>query len=302
MCIIKTNGLTKHYGRVRALENLNLELKKGEVLGLLGPNGSGKTTTLSILLGIIKPDLGSYLWFEGKYDRPLLKVGSILETPNHYTYLSGWENLRIVAHIKKVPETGLMEIADQVGLKGRIYSRVSTYSLGMRQRLAIACSLIGDPELLIFDEPTNGLDPQGIAEVRKLINDIAGTGKTIIMASHILSEVEKICSHTAVLNNGRLIASGPVAELLKQTNSYLLAYRDAEKLQEVLTGFEGYVSHHFDGEAVHTELEENFDGTDLNAYLHSRGISVSTLAFKERKLEDAFMDMLAKDKTSSSRA
>jgi ABC-type multidrug transport system ATPase subunit len=295
MYVLQTNGLSKYYGNIRALDNLQLEVKKGDVLGLLGPNGSGKTTTLSLILGIVKPNMGSYIWFEGAYENPNLKIGSILETPNHYTYLSGWENLRIVAHIKKVEEAELMELAELVGLKDRIHSKVKTYSLGMRQRLAIACSLVGDPELLIFDEPTNGLDPQGIAEVRDLINKIAKTGKTIILASHILSEVEKICSHTAILNRGRLIASGRVEELLKQTNTYTIGSLDQTKLGEILPAFEGYVSHKEGKDRFSVELKDNFSGAALNDYCYKNGLLLSHLTFEEKRLEDAFMEMLSSD-------
>ncbi|MEL6989792.1 MAG: ATP-binding cassette domain-containing protein, partial [Bacteroidota bacterium] len=167
MPVLKTSNLSKHYGPIRAVDNLNLSVGKGQVVGLLGPNGSGKTTTLGMLLGVLKPTSGSFEWFEGKYgENPRRQIGAILETPNFYPYHNAIKNLKIIQHIKKSYDDNLDSLLELVNLKHRQNSRFSTYSLGMKQRLAIAATMIGNPEVLIFDEPTNGLDPQGIAEVR----------------------------------------------------------------------------------------------------------------------------------------
>jgi ABC-2 type transport system ATP-binding protein len=200
MEVLAINNLSKSYGKVKALDNLNLKIEAGNVYGLLGPNGSGKTTTLGIILGILSSDTGSFKWFDGKYgDNPRKKIGSILETPNFYPYLTASENLEIVRRIKKADKSNFDHLLKKVDLYERRRSKFQTYSLGMKQRLAIASTLIGNPEVLIFDEPTNGLDPQGIAEVRSILKNIASEGKTVILASHILDEVEKICSHVAII-------------------------------------------------------------------------------------------------------
>jgi ABC-type multidrug transport system ATPase subunit len=215
MSVLQINQLSKSYGRIQAVKDLSLQIEAGSVYGILGPNGSGKTTTLGMILGIIHPDSGSYQWFDGRYgDQARRCVGALLETPNFYPYLSARDNLDIIAHIKKVPTTGLSSILEQVNLADRQHDVFRNYSLGMKQRLAIAASMVGDPDVLIFDEPTNGLDPQGIAEIRSIILDIAHTGKTIFMASHILDEVEKVCSHVAIIKQGKLLAAGSVGSII----------------------------------------------------------------------------------------
>ncbi|MFB0924859.1 MAG: ATP-binding cassette domain-containing protein, partial [Vicingaceae bacterium] len=209
--ILNINGISKSYGKVKALNNLSLKINQGEIYGILGPNGSGKTTTLGIILDVLNADSGSFSWNEqenSKYDRK--KIGSLLETPNFYPYLSARQNLSIVCKIKEVSESEVDRVLSLVDLISRANSKFKTFSLGMKQRLAIASALLGDPEVLVLDEPTNGLDPQGIAEIRTIILDLAAAGKTIIMASHILDEVEKTCSHVAVLKLGNLLTFGPI--------------------------------------------------------------------------------------------
>jgi ABC-2 type transport system ATP-binding protein len=290
--ILKTIDLSKNYGPIKALDKLNLEVQPGEIVGLLGPNGSGKTTTLAVILGILHSNFGSFQWFEGKYRNPLANVGSILETPNFYGYMSGWDNMRIVQKIRQVEDGKLEELSELVGIKDRIHSRVKTYSLGMKQRLAIACSLIGDPEVLIFDEPTNGLDPQGIADIRNLILKIAGMNKTIIMASHILSEVEKICSHTAILNKGKLIASGPVSSILKSGNSFNISASMPEVLIRKISEMSGFLTL----EKIENNLIVNFEdgilAEDINSFCFNNGIVLSTLYRQNYSLEDAFLELL----------
>lgn len=290
--ILKTANLSRNYGHIKALNQLNLQVNQGEILGLLGPNGSGKTTTLALVLGILHRTGGNYEWFEGRYKNPLINIGSILETPNFYGYMSGLDNMKIVQKIRKVKDGKLEELSELVGLKERIHSRVKTYSLGMKQRLAIACSLIGDPEVLIFDEPTNGLDPQGIADIRNLILQIAEMNKTIIMASHILSEVEKICSHTAILKQGRLIASGPVSSILKSGNSFALAASSSDILAQKISNMPGFVNFERLEKQLIVDFKEGVLAEDINTYCFNNGIVLSTLVRKNYSLEDAFLQLL----------
>lgn len=291
--ILETTNLSKNYGPIQALDSLNLTVEKGQVLGILGPNGSGKTTTLALLLGIIHPSSGHFSWFDGNDSRPLMRVGSILETPNFYGYLSGSDNLKIVQKIKQRPGPSVSELAEMVGLNERIFSKVNTYSLGMKQRLAIAAAMVGDPDLLIFDEPTNGLDPQGIAEVRNQINYIASTGKTIVMASHILSEVEKICTHTAILQKGKLIASGPVNHILKDSNTFSLSAKSKEALMGVLKKMEGFSRATVEGEFITAHFSDFVKPEDINLFCHEQGIVLDHLAQRKTSLEDAFIELLA---------
>lgn len=291
--ILKTTNLSKNYGPIKALDQLNLEVNQGEVLGLLGPNGSGKTTTLALVLGILHRTEGEYEWFEGRYNNPLTNVGSILENPNFYGYMSGWDNMRIVQKIRNVKDGKLEELSEMVGLKDRIHSRVKTYSLGMKQRLAIACSMIGDPEVLIFDEPTNGLDPQGIADIRNLILQIAGMNKTIIMASHILSEVEKICTHTAILNKGKLITSGPVSSILQSGNTFTLNASSQDLLEQKIAEMPGFMNLEKSEDQLIVNFKEGILAEDINSYCFNNGIVLSELIKKSYSLEDAFLQLLS---------
>lgn len=291
--ILKTTNLSKNYGPIKALDQLNLEVNQGEVLGLLGPNGSGKTTTLALVLGILHRTEGEYEWFEGRYNNPLTNVGSILENPNFYDYMSGWDNMRIIQKIRNVKDGKLEELSEMVGLKDRIHSRVKTYSLGMKQRLAIACSMIGDPEVLIFDEPTNGLDPQGIADIRNLILQIAGMNKTIIMASHILSEVEKICTHTAILNKGKLITSGPVSSILQSGNTFSLNASSQDILAQKIAEMPGFMNLEKSQDQLIVNFKEGILAEDINSYCFNNGIVLSELIKKSYSLEDAFLQLLS---------
>ncbi len=226
--VLNISDLSKSYGRIKALDQLNLSIEKGNIYGILGPNGSGKTTTLGIILSILKADSGSFKWFGGKYgENPRRYIGAILETPNFYPYKSGLDNLKIIAAIKNIKNFDFDKVMKIVNLEHRKTSKFKTYSLGMKQRLAIAATMIGDPEIVIFDEPTNGLDPSGIAEVREILIRIAESGRTVIMASHILDEVEKICSHVAIIKKGKLLADGIVGELL--STDYVLEINALDK-------------------------------------------------------------------------
>lgn len=291
--VLKIENLTKQYGRITAVKNLSLEVERGNVFGILGPNGSGKTTTLGILLDVINKTSGSYSWFGQPPNKEIRKrIGAILETPIFYPYLTAVKNLEIVAAIKGAPLSNIDVVLKKVELYERRDHKFRTYSLGMKQRLSIASALLNDPEVMILDEPTNGLDPQGIAEIRELIKQIAKDGKTIILASHLLDEVQKVCSHFCVLKRGTLLYSGTVADVNKgvesveiastsgETKSILDKYHKASKVVEE------------DGKFLVT-LADGTHAGDLNAYLFANGITVSHLVTQRKSLEKQFLELLA---------
>ncbi len=241
--VIQTDGLTKRYGRVLAVDGLSLNVPRGRIFGLLGPNGSGKTTLMSMLLGLVRPTAGSFSLFgqspdRGGLDRELHRIGALIETPTFYPYLSGRNNL---AYFQGISGRGGPDEVDlllkQVGLEGRGGDKFQTYSLGMKQRLGLAYTLLGDPELLVLDEPTNGMDPAGMAEVRELIRSLAGENRTVILSSHLLNEVEQVCDSVAILSRGRLIAQGDVSELLQEKGRSQVRLRttDDSKAYEILS-------------------------------------------------------------------
>jgi ABC-2 type transport system ATP-binding protein len=212
--VLTVQNLVKQFGRIKAVNNLSLEIKRGQVFGMLGPNGSGKTTTLGMLMGVVNPTAGEFRWFnEAPTPGIRRKIGAVLEHPIFYPYLSGLKNLELNAMIKKCPAENIPRVLEIVELTERQNDKYKTYSLGMKQRLAIASALLNDPTVLILDEPTNGLDPMGIAEIRNLIRKIAANGKTIILASHLLDEVQKVCTHFCVLKRGVLVHAGPVDDV-----------------------------------------------------------------------------------------
>src|SRR4051812_982438 len=214
--VLSVNNLSKQFGKIKAVTNLNLEVKQGQVFGMLGPNGSGKTTTLGMLMGVVNPTSGDFTWFNQTPSHEVRKkIGAVLEHPIFYPYLSGQKNLELNAMIKQCDPANIPKVLELVELAERRDDKYKTYSLGMKQRLAIASALLNEPSVLILDEPTNGLDPMGIAEIRELIKKIAQQGKTIILASHLLDEVQKVCTHFAVLKKGNLIHSGPVGDVGK---------------------------------------------------------------------------------------
>jgi ABC-2 type transport system ATP-binding protein len=235
--ILETNNLSKHYGKFKALDELNLEIKRGTVFGLLGPNGSGKTTTLGIILGCLNKTSGSFSWFGGENGAATRqKLGALLEGPLFYPYMSAIDNLKLACKIKNCTEDNLESVLKLVGLWERRNSAFKTFSLGMKQRLSIASALIADPEVLVLDEPTNGLDPQGIAEIRELIIEIANKGKTIILASHMLDEVQKVCTDFAILSQGKMLHQGKVDEDLGDEENIHLASFDPVALEAFLEG------------------------------------------------------------------
>lgn len=292
MTVLEIKGLTKYYGKLKALDELDLTLESGNIYGLLGPNGSGKTTTLGIILNVLHASNGSYQWFDGKYGQDHRRhIGAILEKPNFFPYLNALQNLKIVQRIKNSFDDDLDDLLRQVNLYERRKSKFKSYSLGMKQRLAIASALIGDPIVLIFDEPTNGLDPQGIAEVRDIIQRIAGTGKTIFMASHILDEVEKICSHVAILKNGRLLAEGPIGAILESDKLIEVAVEE-EKESELYRELQNISAiHHIDRtkDGYLISVDEQFTTSALNRLLMDQGIIVSHLKERKKTLEEEFL-------------
>jgi len=287
MKVLEVHSLNKYYGSVHAVNNVDLHLETGQILGLLGPNGSGKSTTLGMLLGITQPSSGSFQWFnESDSSQARLRIGALLETPNFYPYLDADENLKIIAQIKGSKEdiTPLLELVDMAQWRKTPFSN---YSLGMKQRLAIAAAMVGNPDVLIFDEPTNGLDPKGIAEVRNTLIDVAQSGKPILMASHMLDEVEKICSHVAILKKGKLLAQGPVGALLGDQVLVELAAQN-QSIDQLLSAL-AIKDYEEKNGIYYFQLSEDWDGTKINQLAQAKGIILSHLAVKKRSLESEFL-------------
>ncbi len=293
--VLEVKNLVKNFKKVQAVKSINLNLHKGEVLGLLGPNGSGKTTTLAMLLGILHPTSGSFSWFNnGTKDENRKRIGSLLETPNFYPYLNAYDNLKVVGIIKNVAnlQERIDSVLELVDLKERGKRPFRTYSLGMKQRLAVASALLSDPEVLVLDEPTNGLDPQGIAEMRQLIIDIAKEGKTIILASHILAEVQVICSHIVILREGEMVYNGSMNSLLNQEQAFRLSATNMEQLEQALHAISGISI----TERTETDLlvtcSEKIDGSSINKRLVEQGIYLSELHAYQKNLETIFLEKL----------
>lgn len=292
--VLSIKNLTKHYGRVKAVQDLSLEVKRGNVFGILGPNGSGKTTTLGILLDVINKTSGEFSWFGKPPSKEMRKrIGAILETPIFYPYLSATKNLEIVAKIKGASKDNIEPVLRRVELFERKDDKFRTYSLGMKQRLSIASALLCDPEVMILDEPTNGLDPQGIAEIRELIKQIAQDGKTIILASHLLDEVQKVCSHFCVLKKGKLIYTGSVEDVSKGAVTVEVAAENMEELTKAVSSYEAGTKVEQEGNYMLVTLKDGTDATDLNAYLFKKGITASHLFTQRKSLEKQFLELLA---------
>lgn len=292
--ILEVKDLSKNFGRIKAVDGLNLSIDKGQVYGILGPNGSGKTTTLGMLLDVIVPKEGTYSWFEGKNPVDSRKdIGAILETPCFYSYLTAVQNLKIVALIKECSNDRIEAVLQQVGLFDRKDDAFKTYSLGMKQRLSIAAALISDPPVLILDEPTNGLDPEGIAEVRELIAEIAKAGKTIIMASHLLDEVQKVCTHFCVLRKGKKLHEGAVNDILGETDQVEVSAIDSEKMLDVLKKYDGIQSiNDTSNEEVIVNLTPGKKAADLNAFCFDNGLVLTRINPLRNSLEQEFLKIL----------
>lgn len=292
--IISLNKLNKKFGPIHAVNNLSFDIQKGNVYGILGPNGSGKSTTLGIILNVVNKTSGSFSWFDGSLSthQALKKVGAIIERPNFYPYMTAVQNLELVCKIKEVPTSNIEEKLKLVNLFERKDSKFKTYSLGMKQRLAIASALLNNPEILILDEPTNGLDPQGIHEIRKIIQDIAATGTTILLASHLLDEVEKVCSHVVVIRNGIKLYSGRVDEMTASHGLFELKIEEnEEKLLELLENFEAISSVKLDDTTIIATLNKPVEASEINSYLFKNGVVLSHLVKRKPSLEQQFLSL-----------
>jgi ABC-2 type transport system ATP-binding protein len=293
MNILTIENLSKNYGKIQALQQVSFTVPKGTVYGILGPNGSGKTTMLGIVMDVLKSSGGGFKLFdEMPNDTHRKRIGTLLETPNFYHYLSAVQNLKIAAKIKQRGEDDIDRVIEVVGLTQRKNSPFSSFSLGMKQRLAIGSALLGNPEVLVLDEPTNGLDPVGIAEIRSLIISLASQGKTIIMASHMLDEVEKVCTHVAILKYGKLIASGDVNEILVNEDVVELAASNLDSLKNILSSFPNTLSLHIKDKFVQMNLPQGTANMeDINKFCFERNIVLSHLHLKKKSLETKFLEL-----------
>lgn len=292
--VLTVNGITKYYGSIRALNNVSFDVPQGSVFGILGPNGSGKTTLLSIILDVLKANNGSFLWF-GHPGSPeqRKKIGSLLETPNFYHYLSAVDNLKVTQSISgRGDQEDINKVLSKVKLYERRKSRFKTYSLGMKQRLAIAAALLGSPKVLLLDEPTNGLDPVGIAEIRELIVELKNSGHTIIMASHLLDEVEKVCTHVAILKTGDLITTGEVNEVLQDEDVVEVSAADLPVLVATLQQFSNKISIDTASHTVQLALPKGTAKLDeINRFCFDKGIVLNHLLLKKKRLEARFFEL-----------
>lgn len=295
--ILETRKLTKQFSRrILAVSDLDLAIPRGQVYGLLGPNGSGKTTTLGMILGVVAKTSGTYSWFgEGDHYKLRKRVGAILEQPNFYPFLSARQNLVVHGRIKDIARPDLDGLLKMVGLYERGQDPFRTYSLGMKQRLAIASAMLADPDVLVFDEPTNGLDPLGIAEIRQLILHIRDMGKTIILASHLLDEVQKVCSHFALLHRGRKVYDGSVQEVLESASLLLVGADDQEQLHKTIGECPGITALQPAEQAYQVGLAADWSPSQLNTWLVQRGVAVRLLQPQRSSLEEKFLAILKDD-------
>ena len=292
--ILTINNLNKKFGNIHAVNNLSFEIKKGNVYGILGPNGSGKSTTLGIILNVVNKTSGDFSWFDGNLSthNALKKVGAIIERPNFYPYMTAIQNLELVCKIKGITFDKIEEKLKLVNLFKRKDSKFSTYSLGMKQRLAIASALLNDPEILILDEPTNGLDPQGIHEIREIIKTIAHNGTTILLASHLLDEVEKVCTHVVVIREGIKLYSGSVDEMIASYGLFELKVDgETSKLVELLSNFEGIGTVKLDIDKIIATLSKPIEASEINNYLFKNGVVLSHLVKRKPSLEQQFLTL-----------
>ncbi len=292
--VLTLSNISKSFGKLQALKDVSFAIPEGSVFGILGPNGSGKTTLLSIILDILKANKGSFLWFgqPGSPDQRK-KIGSLLETPNFYHYLSGVENLKITQSISgRGNAEDINRVLKKVNLYDRRKSKFKSFSLGMKQRLAIAATLLGDPKVMVLDEPTNGLDPVGIAEIRELIIELRNTGHTVIIASHLLDEVEKVCTHVAILKMGDLITTGPVSEVMQDEDVVELSAADMSRLAEILKQFSDKVSINNISNTIQFTLPLGKAKLDeINSFCFNNGIVLNHLLLKRKRLETRFFEL-----------
>ena len=292
--ILSIKNLDKKYGAVHAVNNLSFDIKKGTVYGILGPNGSGKSTTLGIILNVVNRTSGEFSWFDGKLSthEALKKVGAIIERPNFYPYMTATQNLALICKIKGISTEKIDEKLKTVNLFERKDSKFKTFSLGMKQRLAIASALLNDPEILILDEPTNGLDPQGIHEIRQIIKKIAVNGTTILLASHLLDEVEKVCSHVVVIRKGIKLYSGSLDEMTASKGLFELKIeQDSHKLIQILENHKDIERVSQDHETIIAILKNDISASEINQYIFENGLFLSHLVKRKPSLEQQFLDL-----------
>ena len=291
--ILTINNLTKKFGYLTAVKDLSFTINKGNVYGILGPNGSGKSTTLGIVLNVVNKTHGDFHWFDGNTSThdALKKVGAIIENPNFYPYMSAYQNLKLVCKIKGVDIAKIDEKLEIVGLIERKDSKFRTYSLGMKQRLAIASALLNDPEILILDEPTNGLDPQGIHQIREIIRDVAKEGTTILLASHLLDEVEKVCTHVVVLRKGEKLYSGRVDEMISSHGFFELKTDNNDELIKILENDDAFGSSKTEEGIITVILNKPMEAAAFNKLMFDKGIMLSHLVKRKESLEEQFLQL-----------
>ena len=291
--ILKISNLTKKFGLLTAVSDLTFNIDKGNIYGILGPNGSGKSTTLGIILNVVNKTSGNFSWFGGSLSthQALKKVGAIIEHPNFYPYMTAYQNLKLVCKIKEIPYDSINKTLEIVGLMDRKDSKFSAFSLGMKQRLAIASALLNDPEILILDEPTNGLDPQGIHQIREIIKSIAQNGTTILLASHLLDEVEKVCTHVVVLRKGVNLFSGRVDELISSHGFFELKTHQKEDLMSLLEAHPNFSHTKVETDLITAFLEHPMEAEEFNRLLFKNGIVLSHLVKRKESLEEQFLQL-----------
>lgn len=294
--VLKILNLTKKYGLLTAVNNLSFDIEKGSIYGILGPNGSGKSTTLGIVLNVVNKTSGGFSWFGGELTthQALKKVGAIIERPNFYPYMTAYQNLKLVCKIKGISYDNIEKTLETVGLIDRIDSKFSTFSLGMKQRLAIASALLNDPEILILDEPTNGLDPQGIHQIREIIKEIAQNGTTILLASHLLDEVEKVCTHVVVLRKGVNLYSGRVDELISSNGFFELKTPQKELLISLLESHSNFSHTKVENDLITAFLEHPMEAEAFNRLVFENEIVLSHLVKRKESLEEQFLQLTDK--------
>lgn len=292
--ILSLQKINKKFGQIHAVNNLSFDIKKGNIYGILGPNGSGKSTTLGIILNVVNRTSGEFSWFNGNASmhEALKKVGAIIERPNFYPYMTATQNLKLICKIKGISTEKIEEKLKTVNLYERKASKFSTFSLGMKQRLAIASAILNDPEVLILDEPTNGLDPQGIHEIREIIKNIAANGTTILLASHLLDEVEKVCSHAIVIREGKKLYSGKVNEMSASHGVFELQVEsDQEKVLLIVEKHPAIDKVSKDHKTIIATLNKEMSASKMNKYLFDNGFIVSHLVKRKPSLEEQFLDL-----------
>ena len=293
--VLRTIGLSKTFGKFEAVKKINLELRRGEVFGFLGPNGAGKSTTVGMILGLIAPTSGSIELFgikqDGKHWAALRRIGAIIEEPAFYPYLSGWDNLLVLANsIGHIPESKITEVLERVSLLDRSKDQYGHYSMGMKQRLGIASTLLRDPELIILDEPTNGLDPAGTKEIRDLIPQLAEENRAVLLCSHLLHEVELVCSKVAIIKQGTVVANAPIKELLSRGNILQIKVTDKEKATALLRSLSWVKSVKTEGDYLMVDVPGDRSG-EVNLALAQKGIMVTELVNRTASLESVFLEL-----------